>query len=190
MSAKYLLPCSSCGVKIPVEVAQAGQPIECDCGASIDIPTMAGIRTLQRVEPSPQDRRPISRWETRHGVLLVGAVITVAALCMTTYVHRMQPRMVELEDMDPFQTWMAWQFLREGVRRPSFEVNPLRMYQMSLAVNRRWMAVGLSLAAFGLIVMSASLLVPKRRLKRRIVRIPVQESRVPHGEPPPDGGNE
>ena len=187
MSAKYLLPCSSCGEKIPVEVGQAGQQIECDCGASLDIPTMVGIRALQRVEPSPEDQRPISRWEARHGVLLVGAVITVAALCMAAYVHQIRPRMIDVEEMDPFQTWLAWQFLREGVRRPSFEVNPLRIYQLSQEANRRWMAASLSLVALGLIIMSASLFVPKRRLKRRIVRIPVQESRVPHGEPPPDG---
>ena len=173
-----------------MEVGQAGQQIECDCGASLDIPTMVGVRALQRVEPSPEDQRQISRWEARYGVLLVGAVITFAALCMTTYVYMTRPQLVEVEDMDPFQTWLSWQFLREGVRRPSFEINPYRMYQMGREANRRWMAASLSVAALGLIVMSASVFVPKRRLKRRIVRIPVQESRVPHGEPPPDGGNE
>ena len=52
------------------------------------------------------------------------------------------------------------------------------------------MAVSLSCVAFGLVVMAASALVPKRRLKRRIVRIPVPESQLPHGEPPPDDDNQ
>ena len=120
-------------------------------------------------------------------MLLVGAFITVVALGMTAYVHSIRPRMIEVEDMDPFETWMAWQFLRQGVRRPSFEINPQRLYQEGLEVNRRWMAVSLSFAALGLIIMGASALVPKRRLKRRIVRIPVDESQLPHGEPPPGG---
>jgi hypothetical protein len=187
VSVKYLLPCSSCGEKIPVEVSQAGQQIECNCRAILEIPTMAGIRALQRAELSPEDQRPISRWEARHGVLLAGAVITVAALCMTTYVYKVRPQPVEVEDLSPFRTLQAWQFLREGVRRPAFEVNPYRIHQMRQEANRRWMVVSLSLVALGLIVMSASVLVPKRRLKRRIVRIPVQESQVPRGEPPLDG---
>lgn len=181
MSAKYLLPCSSCGEKTPVEVGQAGQQIECDCGASLEIPTMAGIRALQRAQPSPEDQRPVSRWEARHGVLLVGAVITVAALCMTTFIHQARPRLIEMENMTPLQTWLAWEFLREGVRRPSFESNPYQIYQLSREANRRWIVAGLSLVALGLIVMSVSAILPKRRLKRRIVRISVQESRVPHG---------
>ena len=187
MSAKYLLPCSFCQEKIPVELRQAGQQIECDCGASLDIPTMTGIRALQRAEPSPDGQRPTTRWEARHGVLLVGAIVTVMALCLTTFFYRARPRMPEIEELAPFQTFQIWQFLRQGVRRPSFEINPLRMHQLNLESYHRWMTVSLSLVALGLIVTAASALVPKRRLKRRIVKIPVQESQVPHGKPPPDG---
>lgn len=190
MSLKYLLPCSSCQEKIPVEVRQAGQQIECVCGASLDVPTMTGIRALRRAELSPDSRRQISKWEARHGVLLVGAILTLIALCLTAFVHQARPRMVEIEDMGPFETWLAWQFLREGVRRPSFENNPAQMYMMSLKENDRWMAVSLSCVAFGLVVMASSAFVPKRRLKRRIVRIPVPESQLPQGEPPPDDDNQ
>lgn len=189
MSAKFLLPCSSCEVKIPVEVSQAGQQIECDCGARLEVPTMSGILALQRAEPSPGDRPRTSRWEVRHGVLLVGVVMTVVALCTTTLVYMTRPRMVEMEKMGPFETWLSWQVLREGIRQPSFEVTPYRRYQMVLEANRRWMVVNLSLVALGLIVMAASALVPKRRLKRRIVRIPVQESQATQGEPPPGGSD-
>ena len=188
MAAKYLLPCSSCGKKIPLEVGQAGQQIECDCGASLDVPTLSGIRELKRAEPPPAGRPP-SRWEVRHGVLLVGVVITVTALCVTTYIYYARPRMIEMEEMSPLQTWLFWQVLREGVRRPAFAITPFRAYQMSLEASRRWMFVGLSLVALGLIVMTASAFVPKRRLKRRIVRIPVQQLRPPDGEPPPEGSD-
>ena len=185
MSAKYLLPCASCGEKIPVEVAQAGQEIECKCGAGVSVPTMAGIRALQRAEPSPGPQSPPSRWEARHGVLLVGVVFTCAALCVTAwFYHVARPRMAEIEEMHPLGVWMEWQYLREGVRRPSFEPHP---FQAALEHHRRWMVVGLGTVAVGMIIMLSSACIPKRRLRRRIVRVPVKEPQTPPGEPPRDG---
>jgi hypothetical protein len=186
VSAKYLLPCSSCGEKMSVEVPQAGQQIKCDCGADLEVPTMAGIKALQRANPSPGDQRPISRWEARHGVLLVGVVIIIAGVCITVDFHRGRPQMMKMEELNPFQTWMVWEFLKQGVRRPSFENNPSQMYQEALKTHKMWMAGCLSIVVLGFLVSVASALVPKRRLKRRIVKIPVQESRPPPAEPPPD----
>jgi len=186
VSAKYLLPCPSCGEKIRVEVGQAGQEIECQCGAGLDIPTMAGIRALQRVEPSPQDQRPSFRWEVRHGVLLVGVVLTCAALCTTAYLYHIRPetQIVKTEDMHPLELWVAWQQLREGVRRPSFERNP---FQMLVEQYRPWMVTSLGGVAVGVIVILASACIPKRRPRRRIVRVPVEEPQTPHGGPSGDG---
>ncbi len=184
MSVKYLLPCPSCGEKIPVETAQAGQEINCKCGSNVPVPTMAGIRALQRSAPSPEERRPPSRWEARHGVLLVGAAITCAALVMTANVYNRRPRSIDVEELHPLQVWMEWQYLREGVRRPSFEPNVI---QMMYGHYRRWMNVSLAIVAVGVVIMLSSACIPKRRLRRRIVRVPVKEPQAPNGKPPGDG---
>lgn len=186
MSAEYILPCPSCGEKILVEARQSGQQIDCDCGTTLDIPTMTGMRALQRSEPSPGVRRPPSLWGARQRTFWVGTIITVIALSTTMLFYVNRPPITKTEDMTPFQTWLAWKFLSEGVRRPSFEINGPRIYLMRLKAYRFWMVIGLSSVALGLTVMAASALVPKRRLKRRIVRIPIQESQPPHGEPPPN----
>ncbi len=181
MSVKYLLPCPSCGEKIAVEIAQAGQEIHCKCGAGVSIPTMAGIRTLQRVEPSPEERRPPFRWEARHGVLLLGAVVICAALGMTGYLYLTRPQMPKVEMMHPWEVWMEWQYLREGVRRPSFEPS---INQIVYGNYYWWMGGSAGVLAVGLMIMLSSACLPKRRLKRRIVRVPVKEPPAPGGDGP------
>ncbi|MFP6750695.1 MAG: hypothetical protein VB855_03380 [Pirellulaceae bacterium] len=42
----YLLTCTSCEQPIPLEVAQAGETVRCDCGAEIPVPSMREIRRL------------------------------------------------------------------------------------------------------------------------------------------------
>ena len=46
MSIRYALPCDACGRRHPVETSQAGGQIDCECGATIRIPTMLKIKRL------------------------------------------------------------------------------------------------------------------------------------------------
>lgn len=49
MSQKYLLPCS-CGKFVPIETAQAGSDVVCQCGQSLKVPSMLKIKKLRTVE--------------------------------------------------------------------------------------------------------------------------------------------
>lgn len=46
MPARYQLTCSRCNRQHPVETAQAGQTLPCECGESLRVPTMLKIKRL------------------------------------------------------------------------------------------------------------------------------------------------
>ena len=47
--SKYLLPCS-CGRSVTVEASQAGRQVHCDCGISLEVPTMLELARLERAK--------------------------------------------------------------------------------------------------------------------------------------------
>ena len=49
MTTQYLLPCS-CGAKLTVQRSQAGENVTCGCGATVEVPTMRGLRQFEQVE--------------------------------------------------------------------------------------------------------------------------------------------
>ena len=48
----YLLNCSSCDKELHVTKKQAGQEITCECGATVQIPTLRGFSELRAAEDS------------------------------------------------------------------------------------------------------------------------------------------
>ncbi len=130
MSARYLLPCP-CGLKTPVEVAQSGQTIACECGRPLDIPTMLEIRKLDRVPAQPsQSLGP--GWGIRQQLLTVGALIaTIAAMSgvLLTLVRPQPPqppdmRLIEarLDRMTVLGTFNEWEQLNKGVQQGPPEI--------------------------------------------------------------------
>jgi len=83
--SRYLLPCS-CGKSSSVSAAQAGETIDCSCGKRIEVPTLRGLRDLERVEPDAQARRASGRaWEDRHRVAFLLLLVVVGALATAGY---------------------------------------------------------------------------------------------------------
>ncbi|HTM55177.1 MAG TPA: hypothetical protein VL175_14170 [Pirellulales bacterium] len=75
LMSHYLLPCA-CGQQISVSAAQAGESLRCSCGAMVEVPTMRGLRELERVETSQAVRG--DRWGDRQRLalaLLVAAFV-------------------------------------------------------------------------------------------------------------------
>ncbi len=86
---KYLLPCT-CGQSIPIEVGQAGQRVTCVCGATLEVPTMRGIRELVPVEEKA-DAKQASRgdgtaWSPLQGSLFaLGMLLLMIGLVLGAY---------------------------------------------------------------------------------------------------------
>ena len=197
MKAKYLLPCP-CGRQIPVLASQAGQQLQCECGAALEVPSMRGLAELERVGPSPEavpsaparptaptsqtaqkeERRSTQRrapvWGTRQRLLLIGAVIATVGVGMGTYFYEFRPRLVDAELMGPVQSWKLWRDLSHGIdQRPPWE----SAYLQFLAGYHRWMIVAGAITGTGVIVMASSLLAPRSRRKRRGRRPPGKAGR-------------
>jgi hypothetical protein len=170
---KYLLPCS-CGQEIPVELAQAGQEVRCACGIVLEVPTLQGLRALKRA-PVEVAARPRSTWGLRQQLLLVGAMITVASLVVAGYFYRNRPQMIDLNTVSPMHAWVVWQELRLGVRFRSPEIG---QYHAMVAAHSRWMGVVGVVAALGLLTMASSLLVPKKRSKRALMKDASPQAKV------------
>ena len=156
MSIKYLLPCS-CGNNIPIETTQAGQSVVCSCGRTIDIPSMQGVRRLPQVRDSLEQRGSASAYG---GVAVGLAILALVILGIGgTLMYRARaPIFIPMEYQSPFDTWLMWQDLKEGVRVPEYAESD---YQRARRAYRQYMAIswvviivgGLLLASAGLVAL-------------------------------------
>jgi len=113
---KYLLPCPKCDAELPIDVGQAGQTILCrECQADIEVPTMRGIRNLEKAETSSATKNAPT-WSRRQGILFVtGLPIMVASLTLATYLLflRSQIDTSQVDKMSSAQVWAEWQIARD-----------------------------------------------------------------------------
>jgi hypothetical protein len=158
----FLLPCS-CGNKVPIERAQAGEKIRCPCGAELDVPTMQAIG---RLDPAPDDapaEQAASRWGLWQGLVLLGAVIMLPALGWVAYLLMTWPKLVDIDALSPAQTLLAWNILRGDVARPGLPGDKQVLDARQMV--RRWMTVAVVIGCTGMATVAGSLLLvrPRRR---------------------------
>jgi hypothetical protein len=176
----YLLPCTHCDRKHAVTSGQAGAQVRCECGAAIDVPTVRGLRELVEVhEPTPQRKT----WSTRHSVVFLGAVITLAGLALAAILHvrasQVRPRGSFADDirtMSPRDTWDLWSsFLRHGIGW-SRDKGPEQLQAMKdyeVLKSWEWIAFGLAGAGVVLIVIGITLVGKRSAAAKRPPRRPV-----------------
>lgn len=156
MAAKYLLPCS-CGEKVAVESRQAGQRILCSCGQTLQVPTMQGMRQLEISAESPGETRPKSVGGVGIGIALLGCIILGSGGAYASWVYNNQrPSMPDINYNSPWDSWLIWQSLQEGVRLPEYVDSPYlqakRIYDQYMALATAIIVVGIITTACGVIV--------------------------------------
>ncbi len=176
---QYLLPCQ-CGRKTPVDSAKAGQTIECECGAKLEVPTLGGLKNLERVvTPKPATK---TTWGPRQQVLLIGIIICATGLGIAGYFRHYRPLppprelRIELipkhvESLSLMQTLALWGALERGL--PEHSALEQQAYQKARDAYHRRAGVALFIAAVGLVMMVISLFIPKKHSRHR-----------PPGKPP------
>ena len=168
MTIRYLLPCP-CGARIPVDVSQAGERIFCQCGVTLDVPTMRQLRELELAEPEAVATR--TEWGVRQGVILLALVVTLVAGAIGGYLWAVQPAPPTLDTeaalraidqqvnaMTPLQSWELWhgRILADGLVQ--YE-NPVQIaYHARVAARRRWAKVALVVASCGLFTLLSAVL--------------------------------
>ena len=96
MSQKYLLSCT-CGKDVPIETAQAGGNVLCDCGLSLKVPTLLQIKKLPFADgnsvqspaltgtSSVSPAKAPAKAQINLAMLLIGLVLTIAAVLYCVY---------------------------------------------------------------------------------------------------------
>jgi hypothetical protein len=128
VSAKYLLPCP-CGRQTVVESRQAGETTTCACGASLQIPTLLHIATL---EPAPDVSPPATyspTWGLKQSLRFMGITLAILGIIFAAsdfFLGRPVSRfdMIDPEQLiesaqkfTPVQTWQVWGSMKQGLDR-------------------------------------------------------------------------
>jgi hypothetical protein len=175
----YLVPCPKCGKQLAVELGMSGETLRCECGGPVEVPKLRILRDMPRT--GEVDEGP--GWTWRHGVLVLGAMLTAFGLSMGLYLVRNQYK------MQPERTWDTWSksssaaddwkmwhyFQRDGIaggmnsqRKPEeFESQKnffIKLYsdQRLLAKQREWVYLAWAVGAFGILMMAATFFFPAR----------------------------
>ncbi len=169
MATKYLLPCL-CGATQPIDVAQAGQIVRCQCGRSLDVPTMRDIRRLEQMEVADHRPAPTTDWNRVQGSLFaIGLAVTVIALIIAAFlwINRMQLDTTKpviddtaqinaaIDDSPPVMIWSAWQEVEHHGLGPYIPPDYVLARRESAALLR-WMMVLLVIATGGAVTTIAA----------------------------------
>ncbi len=164
--SKYLLPCS-CGRSVPVEVSHAGRQVRCDCGASLEVPTMLELARLQRVEEAAAPAT--GQWGVPQQFIMTGIAVLLIAISGGVWLALSVPQLPhpavdvekarsEIQSAKPIQTLQIWRQLRRGLPPGA---NPAMIkYDDQLCRYRIWLGtaavatvIGAALIAAGLLLM-------------------------------------
>ncbi len=155
MAIKYLLPCS-CGETVTVEGRQAGQQVLCSCGQTLEVPTLQGIRKLEKsADPPGQPGKKSSLVGVAIGVILLGILITGSGAVFASWSYHRRP-IFDLDYSTPWETWMLWQNLRQGVQTPEYVKSPIEEYQR---INDQYMAMAIAIIVVGIITLACGVIV-------------------------------
>jgi hypothetical protein len=120
VNARYMLPCS-CGRNIPVELRQAGEIIKCECGTSVEVPTLGGIKNLQRVETDAEPKKATDIWTTGHRLTFFGGLVILAGVVIGGWLFWTRP-------VDPYANFTPEQMIQAAASRTP--IQSLRLWQM------------------------------------------------------------
>jgi hypothetical protein len=175
MATKYLLPCQ-CGATQPIDIAQAGQTVRCECGQSLDVPTMRDIRRLEPVEISEERKAVATDWSRVQGSLFaVGLAVTVISLIIAVFlwINRMQLDTTKpvigdtaqinaaIDNFPPVEVWNAWQEVEHNGLGPWYPPEYVLARYESTALLR-WIIALLIIAACGAATTITAFFLPRK----------------------------
>ena len=155
----YLLPCPQCGRKLVVTTGEAGGQALCACGATVDVPTVRGLRELESATAPAAEAT--TSWTTRHSVIFLGSLVAIAGLAFGLIQHFRAAALLptatfadDIRTMPPAETWTIWtQFIRQGVgswqpKKDEKQLSDLKAYDEM----KRWEIIGFGLAGVGVVL--------------------------------------
>lgn len=178
---KYLLPCQRCSEKTAVDLSQAGRQITCRCGATLEVPSLRAIRSLETVAETVA--KPSRRsWNPTRGVLFAAGCVlalgglAVAGLFGADWVRitipplpeaNVEPSLAEVDALSAAAAWDAWTELRNEGLGPYV---PPAKFMAEAALQRmfRVMVGALVVAAAGAVIAVTTILLPGPQTPRTL----------------------
>ncbi len=168
MNIYYLLPCH-CSRKIPVQPRQAGEIITCACGATLEVPNLLSLKTLERAEVQAEPKKSKTAWNTGHRIIFLGAVVIVASILIGIWLCLFRPpdpyanltpeqMRQAAQALTPLGSWRLWLLLERGgleMHKRGLEIvfaelqTQHRIYWVLLAIL---FGIGIALVAAGVIL--------------------------------------
>jgi hypothetical protein len=127
--SKYVLTCN-CGHKLLVVPGQAGGTVKCQCGATVEVPTLRALRELPLAESDSQAaggqaaaaRKVEGRtWGVRQGVMSACLILAAVCLAVAGFAWWTQPSLPRfdpdayqqlidqrIDSLTPVEAWHAW----------------------------------------------------------------------------------
>jgi len=153
--AEYLLPCP-CGRKIVVQPRHAGREVHCECGQSLEVPTLLALKELEQVEQVEVDSG--RQWGLPQALVLIGLVILLAGIVSTSWLAAKPPPPLhpgmdeetarrDVEELTPVQSMHVWNVLKQPLL---VDVHPAVVkYKYDVFVHRMWLGILASIGVFG-----------------------------------------
>lgn len=172
--SKYRLPCT-CGQSVVVETTQAGETVSCQCGRTLEVPT---LRALRQLEPAVEDgpARPTrDTWSIRQGilfgiglvVLLAGAITAGLSYYQRSQVDTFMPSeeiidqwVREVDQWPAERLWAFWVEVRDDKLPPVLSPHMQRVSHARQLMRFTWS--GIAVSVLGLIVVVSALLIGSR----------------------------
>ena len=174
MATQYLLPCS-CGQAVRVNIHQAGETIVCQCGKTLQVPSMRKLRELKPAPPEESVGKAARHWSKREGIIFAAGLLVVfvglgiagyfqlGRLTLNTEESRydnLDESLRRIDDMNVAELWDTW----IGVRRLGMGPYSPPQFIVNRHVSGRWLTIiwgGLGLALIGMLICAVAVMMRK-----------------------------
>ncbi len=118
---------------------------------------MQGIRRLeQSADIADESAAPSPIGGVAVGIALLGLIILLVGGGIAGWNYSRRPVMIDVDYMSPWDTWLMWQSLREGVRMQEYADSP---YQQARKEYTQYMTVGFVIIGVGIFTLVCALAV-------------------------------
>lgn len=172
---KYLLPCDQCGTEHEVDPSQAGENLQCQCGRTLEVPSLRGLRELRPVTVQPA--KPAASRTSRElppRLILVGGMLLMAiGLIVAAYggLIRSQIRIPEpppiediqadatIDGLSPADTHRLWTEFRDQGLGP-YQVSFPYIAELTQRYYTNLLLGGLIVTGIGILLVVGALCMP------------------------------
>ena len=172
ISAKHVLPCHCGKGQLEVDSSQSGLTLPCPaCGASLEFPTLRGLRQL-RLVASPTQLHTGGEWGPRQGMLLVAVLLMAFGLGWGGY--RMLPTLGKTQNENPelylrqdaslTDTWIYFEYIKKtGLSNETHQIIDAVNAQYEKERLMTWALLGVGILGLILGVLALTVIRPSKR---------------------------